>query len=124
MIVRGGENLSPGEIEDVLLEAPGVAEAAVVGIPDTEWGERVVAAVVLDAGAAVGEDELQDHVRAQAPLDEDPRAHRRPRRAALQRDGQAAPPCPARRAERVPGHRPRPHPDLSAGPSGGPRRAS
>ena len=51
MIVRGGENLSPGEIEAVLLEHPAVDEAAVVGVPDTEWGEKVVAAVVLDDGA-------------------------------------------------------------------------
>ena len=47
VIVRGGENLSPGEIEAALLEHPAVAEAAVVGVPDTEWGEKVVAAVVL-----------------------------------------------------------------------------
>ena len=49
VIVRGGENLSPGEIESVLVEHPAVAAAAVVGIPDTEWGEAVVAAVVLGA---------------------------------------------------------------------------
>ena len=41
VIVRGGENMSPGEIEDVLLDHPAVAEAAVVGMPDDEWGERV-----------------------------------------------------------------------------------
>lgn len=64
VIVRGGENLSPGEIENVLLEVPGVLEAAVVGVPDTEWGEKVVAAVVLDDGADVTEEALRDHVRA------------------------------------------------------------
>ena len=63
VIVRGGENLSPGEIEAVLLEHPGVEAAAVVGIPDVEWGERVVAAVVLHRGAQVDEAELRDHVR-------------------------------------------------------------
>lgn len=46
MIIRGGENLSPTEIEDVLLRHPGVASAAVVGLPDAEWGERVAAMVV------------------------------------------------------------------------------
>src|SRR5205085_7034823 len=46
VIVRGGENLSPGEIEAVLLEHGSVDAAAVVGIPDVEWGEKVVAAVV------------------------------------------------------------------------------
>ena len=65
MIVRGGENLSPGEIEQVLVEHPAVKEAAVVGVPDEEWGERVVAAVVLEPGATVTEDDLRDHVRAQ-----------------------------------------------------------
>jgi fatty-acyl-CoA synthase len=64
VIVRGGENLSPGEIEAVLLEHPAVEQAAVVGIPDVEWGERVVAAVVLAEGTDVGEDQLRDHVRA------------------------------------------------------------
>jgi len=63
VIVRGGENLSPVEIEDVLLEHPGVAEACVVGVPDQEWGERVVAAVVLTPGAAVTQAELQELVR-------------------------------------------------------------
>ncbi len=64
VIVRGGENLSPGEIESVLIEHPGVEAAAVVGIPDTEWGEKVIAAVVPVEGAAPGEDELRDFVRA------------------------------------------------------------
>jgi fatty-acyl-CoA synthase len=64
VIVRGGENLSPGEIEQVLAEHPAVESVAVVGIPDNEWGERVVAAVVLVVGVEVSEDELRDHVRA------------------------------------------------------------
>jgi len=64
VIVRGGENLSPGEIESVLVEHPTVEAAAVVGIPDTEWGEKVIAAVVPAPGASVDEDELRDFVRA------------------------------------------------------------
>lgn len=63
VIVRGGENLSPGEIEHVLVEHPAVSAAAVVGIPDTEWGEKVVAAVVPVEGASVSEDELREFVR-------------------------------------------------------------
>ncbi|MET0902219.1 MAG: AMP-binding protein [Acidimicrobiales bacterium] len=63
VIVRGGENLSPGEIEEVLLQHPAVESAAVVGIPDVEWGERVVASVVLHPGAAATEEELRAHVR-------------------------------------------------------------
>jgi acyl-CoA synthetase (AMP-forming)/AMP-acid ligase II len=62
VIVRGGENLSPGEIEDVLVAHPAVEAAAVVGIPDVEWGERVVAAVVLASDATATEDELRRYV--------------------------------------------------------------
>jgi acyl-CoA synthetase (AMP-forming)/AMP-acid ligase II len=65
VIVRGAENLSPGEIEDVLIEHPAVAEAAVVGVPDDEWGEVVVAAVVLGAGGSTTEAELQTLVGEQ-----------------------------------------------------------
>ncbi len=63
VIVRGGENLSPGEIEAVLMEHPAVAEAAVVGVPDPEWGETVAAAVVVEPGASVSVEELQHWVR-------------------------------------------------------------
>jgi acyl-CoA synthetase (AMP-forming)/AMP-acid ligase II len=63
VIVRGGENMSPGEIEDVLLQHPSVAEVAVTGVPDDEWGEVVAAVVVLEPGAAVSEAEIQEWVR-------------------------------------------------------------
>ncbi|MBW1756969.1 MAG: acyl--CoA ligase [Deltaproteobacteria bacterium] len=63
VIVRGGENMSPGEIEDVLLEHPAVADAAVVGIPDEQWGEGVAAAVVLKSGQSVAVEDLQEWVR-------------------------------------------------------------
>jgi acyl-CoA synthetase (AMP-forming)/AMP-acid ligase II len=45
-IIRGGENIAPAEIEDVLLAHPGITEAAVLGLPDAEWGQRLVAVVV------------------------------------------------------------------------------
>ncbi|MEU8895996.1 fatty acid--CoA ligase family protein [Nocardia sp. NPDC048505] len=45
-IIRGGENIAPAEIEDVLLELPGIKEAAVIGVPDPEWGQRLVAVLV------------------------------------------------------------------------------
>ena len=63
VIVRGGENLSPGEIEGVLMEHPAVAEAAVVGVPDPEWGETVAAALVLKPGASTTAQEVQAWVR-------------------------------------------------------------
>ncbi|HEY0453114.1 fatty acid--CoA ligase family protein [Actinophytocola sp.] len=59
-IIRGGENIAPEEIEDVLLRHDGVAEAAVVGVPDEEWGQDIVAVVVPRAGATVSETELRD----------------------------------------------------------------
>ena len=55
MIVRGGENLSPGEIEEVLLLHPAVADAAVFGVPDEEWGEAVAAVIVLVEPGHAGE---------------------------------------------------------------------
>jgi acyl-CoA synthetase (AMP-forming)/AMP-acid ligase II len=51
VIVRGGENLSPGEIEEILLQHPDVADAAVIGVPDDEWGETVAAVIVSSPGA-------------------------------------------------------------------------
>ena len=62
VIVRGGENLSPGEIEDVLREHPAVADVAVVGVPDTEWGEAVAAAIVRKG--EVTQDALREWVKA------------------------------------------------------------
>jgi len=52
-IVTGGENVHPGEVTDVLREHPNIVDAAVLGIPDPEWGERVGALVVPEDGAAV-----------------------------------------------------------------------
>ena len=63
VIVRGAENISPGEIEEVLMLHPAVAEAAVIGIPDAEWGEAVASVVVLHAGQSADEGELQVWVR-------------------------------------------------------------
>lgn len=60
MIIRGGENIAPEEVEIVLESHPAVEEAAVVGLPDEEWGERVVAAVALLPGANASEAELID----------------------------------------------------------------
>ena len=63
VIVRGGENMSPGEIEEVLLEHEAVADCAVVGIPDEQWGEAVAAAIVLAPGKQIAVEELQQWVR-------------------------------------------------------------
>ena len=63
VIVRGGENISPGEIEDVLREHPGVADVAVVGVPSQEWGEDIGAAIVAEEGVELDKAELSQYVR-------------------------------------------------------------
>ncbi len=63
-IVTGGENVAPGEVEAALLEHPAVADAAVFGRPDPEWGEAVVASVVLRAGAVADGEALRAHCAA------------------------------------------------------------
>jgi len=65
IIVRGGENMSPGEIEDVLLQHPAVADCAVVGVPDEQWGEAVAAVIVARAGQQVSPQALRDFVKGQ-----------------------------------------------------------
>jgi fatty-acyl-CoA synthase len=63
MIIRGGENLFPAEIENVLLEHPDVAEVAVVGVPDARWGEIVVCFLRLAPGAGLERTALVAHCR-------------------------------------------------------------
>lgn len=63
MVISGGVNVYPAEVEGVLEQHPDLAEVAVVGVPDPEWGERVCAFVVRKAGTAVGEGELKAFAR-------------------------------------------------------------
>jgi len=63
MMIRGGENISPAEVEAVLYSHSGVEEAAVVGLPDEEWGQRVVAIVVRRPGVALDEAEVIEFCR-------------------------------------------------------------
>jgi len=64
-IIRGGENIAPAEIEDVLVEHPHVHDCAVVGPDDPQWGQIIVAVVVPAEGADPDPDELREHVRSQ-----------------------------------------------------------
>ena len=64
-IIRGGENIAPAEIEDVLVEHPQVRDVAVVGPEDPEWGQIIVAVVVPAPGCTPDPDVLRDHVRKQ-----------------------------------------------------------
>ena len=77
MIVSGGFNIYSVEVEDALLTHPNVHEAAVIGIPDEQFGEAVIAYVVAKDGAAPGEDALIDHCRSQIA------SYKKPRRIQL-----------------------------------------
>jgi len=76
MIISGGSNIYPREVEEVLLRHPGVAEAAVVGRTHADWGEEVVAFVVPRAGVSVAEAELDRHCLASIARFKRPRAYR------------------------------------------------
>ncbi len=65
MIIRGGENIYPKEIEDVLTGDPAVLEAAVIGVPDDKWGETVAAYVQPRHGYTVDPEALHGTLRAQ-----------------------------------------------------------
>ena len=64
-IIRGGENIAPAEIEDVLVEHPEVRDCAVVGVEDAEWGQIIVAVVVPAVGSNPEPEDLRGYVRAQ-----------------------------------------------------------
>jgi fatty-acyl-CoA synthase len=63
MVIRGGENLYPREIEELLFEHPAVASAQVIGVPDERMGEELMAWVVLRDGASSTDDAIRDFCR-------------------------------------------------------------
>jgi len=63
MIITGGENVYPREVEEVLYTHPAIAEAAVIGVPDSTWGEAVKAVVIAKSGTALSEQEVIDFCR-------------------------------------------------------------
>jgi fatty-acyl-CoA synthase len=64
MIIRGGENIYPAEIEDALRDLAGVADASVVGVPDERYGEQVAAFVRLAEGASLSEEQMREELQA------------------------------------------------------------
>jgi acyl-CoA synthetase (AMP-forming)/AMP-acid ligase II len=64
MIVTGGENVYSAEVENAAACHPAVAQCAVIGVPDPDWGERVHAVVVLRPGASLTHEELRAHVKS------------------------------------------------------------
>lgn len=75
MIVSGGENIYPREVEEILYRCPGVQEASVVGLSDTKWGQ-IVAACIVRADPALTEEVLEAHFRASTDL----ASYKRPKR--------------------------------------------
>ncbi|MGP0022213.1 MAG: long-chain-fatty-acid--CoA ligase [Streptosporangiaceae bacterium] len=73
LIIRGGYNVYPREIEEVLYEHPAIREAAVIGLPDPQLGEEVGAAVVLHPGASLTAGELRDYIKKQVAAYKYPR---------------------------------------------------
>jgi fatty-acyl-CoA synthase len=59
MIVSGGENIYPAEIENALMDHPGISDTAVIGVPDDKWGETVKAVVVVSTDSPPDDDELK-----------------------------------------------------------------
>lgn len=74
MIVTGGENVYPREVEEILYKHPAVLEAAVIGVEDEKWGEEVVAVISCRTGEAVTCSELVDHCRTEIASYKKPRA--------------------------------------------------
>ena len=64
MIIRGGENISPEEVEDVLQSHPKVEEGAIIGVPDVEWGQEPRAVVVLKEGESATPEEIMEYCRS------------------------------------------------------------
>ena len=96
LVIVSGFNVFPAEVEDVLLEHPDIADAAVIGVPNRRTGEAVAAWVVVEPGASLTAEQVRDHTahklaRVQDPGDGDVR-----RRAAAQRSRQAPSPRAAR----------------------------
>jgi fatty-acyl-CoA synthase len=73
MIISGGENIYPAEVEDCLYQHPDIAEAAVIGLPDSRWGETVLAIIVPKPGTSLGEQDIIDFTQGRLARYKQPR---------------------------------------------------
>ena len=73
MIIRGGENIYPKEIEDFLYTNPKIKDVQVIGVPDKQYGEEIMACVILNEGAEATEDEIKDFCRTHMAKHKTPR---------------------------------------------------
>ena len=73
MIIRGGENIYPKEIEDFIYTHPKVSDVQVIGVPDRQYGEEIMACVILKDGESMTEEELKDYVRSHMAKHKTPR---------------------------------------------------
>ncbi|NLK68275.1 MAG: AMP-binding protein [Clostridiaceae bacterium] len=73
MIIRGGENIYPKEIEDFIYTHPKVKDVQVVGVPDKDYGEEIMAYVILKEGEEISEEDLKDYIRAHIAKHKTPR---------------------------------------------------
>ena len=73
MIIRGGENIYPKEIEDFIYTHPKVKDVQVIGVPDKQYGEEIMACVILKEGESLTEDELKDYIRSHIAKHKTPR---------------------------------------------------
>ena len=73
MIIRGGENIYPKEIEDFIYTYPKVSDVQVIGVPDKDYGEEIMACVILKEGETATEDEIKTYVREHMAKHKTPR---------------------------------------------------
>jgi fatty-acyl-CoA synthase len=73
MIIRGGENIYPKEIEDFIYHHPKVKDVQVIGVPDKQYGEEIMACVILKEDVELTEDELKDYIRTHMAKHKTPR---------------------------------------------------
>ena len=73
MIIRGGENIYPKEIEDFIYTHPAVSDVQVIGVPDKDYGEEIMACVIRREGATITEEDIKEFVRSHMAKHKTPR---------------------------------------------------